>query len=588
MPEAPSDTLQDDPYAVDYGPRFFWWVILLAAITVVLHVAQFFFVRQDLSSIGRAALPHNAGFLNPNRGHHVQPGCGVVWNNEIWIAAISGPTNIYYPNSTRPPSSRLVVINAETGSPRETSLSVSPAPIGLVVLEGQLWIVTESTVYRVENEQLMQRNPRRALNDPSRPFVYQGKLAVIDKNVNDIWTLLTYHEGEWEAVGLIDVTTTPGTPAWFKPSLHVISDGDNFVLFYWHGLSLHYREGFGKISDPESVPLSALVPENDLAERKLSKLPNTMTGGTSGQTVNQIVMAPGWKPAGIPINWNQSWDAVYIDGIPTLFSTAPGSSTIQTYEFRNGTWTSTGPQIPINTSGLSAVAGSKGFLVCDGLQLIAASSSSNSKLTAEAVQIADRLDFVISMLSLCARYSILAVLLTIGTWWLMSRYRSSNYLYGTRSATKASIIRRSIARGIDTVVTVFPPLFWFAYLMQFEERRSWPGNPSFDSTMFLFAMFSICGTWLGGVLVLSIMQGLWGVTPGKWLCGIRTFRTTLRPCGVLRGVTREMLLYIDGLFLAVWLPGVLSIAFTKNWQRMGDLAADTIVIIDPQRPSWLR
>ena len=87
------------------------------------------------------------------------------------------------------------------------------------------------------------------------------------------------------------------------------------------------------------------------------------------------------------------------------------------------------------------------------------------------------------------------------------------------------------------------------------------------------------------LLLLSriILEGGFGITPGKWLCGIRTLRTTLRPCGVLRALARELMIYVDSMLLFIWLPGILTIAFTKNRQRLGDLVSDTVVVLESQR-----
>jgi uncharacterized RDD family membrane protein YckC len=228
------------------------------------------------------------------------------------------------------------------------------------------------------------------------------------------------------------------------------------------------------------------------------------------------------------------------------------------------------------------------LLLHDSLKLVAVDPWSKSKFAPEARHVADQFEFLMAMLSLSMRYSLLAVLLAIGTWWLMKMSRSPNYLYGKRHAAHASILRRGIARGVDTIITAYPPMFWLAHAMNSQSKEPWAYNNNPEVIKVLLLLLSIFAVWIGGILVLSVMQGLWGVTPGKWLCNIRTFRTTLRPCGPLRAVARELLIYVDGLFLAVWLPGVLSIAFTKNWQRLGDLAADTIVVVNPDRQSWIR
>jgi uncharacterized RDD family membrane protein YckC len=89
---------------------------------------------------------------------------------------------------------------------------------------------------------------------------------------------------------------------------------------------------------------------------------------------------------------------------------------------------------------------------------------------------------------------------------------------------------------------------------------------------------------LTGMLYLfvnSFLQGWWGITLGKWICGIRTVRTTLRPCGFFRALLRELLIVADTLFGMTLLPVTLAIAFSSFRQRLGDMVADTIVIRKP-------
>jgi uncharacterized RDD family membrane protein YckC len=77
-------------------------------------------------------------------------------------------------------------------------------------------------------------------------------------------------------------------------------------------------------------------------------------------------------------------------------------------------------------------------------------------------------------------------------------------------------------------------------------------------------------------VAFAVSEGFWGVTPGKWLVSIRVVGTDLRPCGFGRALLRNVLKLVDGFFN--FLVGVLLIAFTPEWQRLGDLAARTIVI----------
>ena len=89
------------------------------------------------------------------------------------------------------------------------------------------------------------------------------------------------------------------------------------------------------------------------------------------------------------------------------------------------------------------------------------------------------------------------------------------------------------------------------------------------------------GAFLCALLVLlafSYFEGRSGRTPGKWLLGIRVLGTDLQPCGFGRALLRNMLSFVDGFFS--FLVGALLVALTENWQRLGDMAARTIVVVD--------
>jgi uncharacterized RDD family membrane protein YckC len=84
-----------------------------------------------------------------------------------------------------------------------------------------------------------------------------------------------------------------------------------------------------------------------------------------------------------------------------------------------------------------------------------------------------------------------------------------------------------------------------------------------------------------GLLVLvafSWYEGRSGKTPGKWLLGIRVLGADLAPCGFGRALIRNLLTFVDGFFN--FLVGALLVALTENWQRLGDLAARTVVLVD--------
>jgi uncharacterized RDD family membrane protein YckC len=103
----------------------------------------------------------------------------------------------------------------------------------------------------------------------------------------------------------------------------------------------------------------------------------------------------------------------------------------------------------------------------------------------------------------------------------------------------------------------------------------------------MLRIFALMGGWIAWMaavfLVFSFAEGRWGTTPGKWLLGIRVVGTELVPCGLGRALMRNALKFVDGFFN--FLVGILLVAFTPEWQRVGDLAARTIVIRVPKDPS---
>jgi len=68
-----------------------------------------------------------------------------------------------------------------------------------------------------------------------------------------------------------------------------------------------------------------------------------------------------------------------------------------------------------------------------------------------------------------------------------------------------------------------------------------------------------------------------GQTPGKRLTSLRVLRADGRAVDLLSSAIRNVMRLIDGVTLA-YLPGMVSILLTSRHQRIGDLAARTIVI----------
>lgn len=73
-----------------------------------------------------------------------------------------------------------------------------------------------------------------------------------------------------------------------------------------------------------------------------------------------------------------------------------------------------------------------------------------------------------------------------------------------------------------------------------------------------------------------------GRTPGKRMSGLRVVRSDGSPVDLRSSVVRNVARLVDGPAL-FYIPTVVGILVTKNNQRPGDLAADTVVIRTPKR-----
>lgn len=172
---------------------------------------------------------------------------------------------------------------------------------------------------------------------------------------------------------------------------------------------------------------------------------------------------------------------------------------------------------------------------------------------------------------------VLAFLLTIQ----MRRHRVQEYAFADRRRTFASLWQRALAQLVDLIpflVGFAAPAIWWWRMMSDPERFLESGR--FFPLVF-FGVFLAAFAW--AVLLLmaySYAEGRFGKTPGKWLLRIRVLGTDLQPCGFKRAFVRNLLTFVDGFFS--FLVGALLVALTENWQRLGDLAARTIVVVDPR------
>jgi len=75
-----------------------------------------------------------------------------------------------------------------------------------------------------------------------------------------------------------------------------------------------------------------------------------------------------------------------------------------------------------------------------------------------------------------------------------------------------------------------------------------------------------------------------GATPGKRAMGLRVLQASGSPITIGQAVVRNFLRFIDGMPLFTYVFGIASCLSTPRFQRLGDLAAGTVVVYDRMPP----
>jgi uncharacterized RDD family membrane protein YckC len=505
-----------------------------------------------------------------------------LWKGRFWYSVMKiGPDQLSG-------KSTLMSVDPLTGVTTETQLQISNPVSNLLAYGDHLWAIAMNSVSLIEGDQVAEYKPMRTLAQPSDPFLYENQVAVIDVDVRGSPTLLVLEKNEWKELGIVSapfraetkivdgkpvLIPTPGrSPASIGTSeFRVLSHAGQMHLLFHDGDFIAYRAGI------DFAPASALAPANVFSVPEMSDLNGW-----------EVVTSP-------PVNTSiDSFRGGLIDGeLVVLTIDSDSLAPLKAFRRVDGSWQKTAGRT-------TAMGMNELIVVTDGEKTYVAEVSFKQSLRFDEVTKTEiRPTGAVlkaaeapmqqpleqwGRLSQWAFWPTLLIL-ALGVGWLMTIYRNHNYQFGLTDVELASITRRGIARVIDYFVYVIPIYVLFRLSgvssqeqFTFDIETFLEDGAEGSLVRFISVAFFALVLGLGLLIVNSVFQGWWGVTLGKWACGIRTVRTTLRPCGFLRAAVRELLILADTLFLITWLPATLLIAFTSCRQRLGDMVADTIVI----------
>ena len=563
--------------SIDYRNRIIAWGMLL----VLIHIGA---VVMIVISASRT-VPQT--YLRPFQ-------IALLHQNEFLFLAGREPNGPYQVNA----------VDVSSGRERATDIPV-PLPWHGWVSDGErLWVLGGDVVFQIEGtNQKIHRQTRRLKSRFCPVFLYNGSPAVIESD--GVYRLLVLTDGEWEEQGevalpgvgrswvkdessgeerLVPLAEVPRTQRAFESEYLIVKSVEKTPhLFHfanqqeldgsWSTVTA-YRTGNEFVTRDAEIA-SALTPNNAPADATGWKKLDFPRGRISIQ-IGVCSRSPGGlllMTRSESSNLIQFWELTP-PGSPQPFRVVREMS-------------STGQSEPFNIA--SSHDGKEVYFIQDRNlfcpQIYRFEDGDLKEIPFQKdTPISRWLRWITGVMTQMAVVLALgAVLVVCGGSWLALR-QDDLYDFGHDTVRFASIGRRTAARCLDVIVLLSPLivhglLLWPVTTEEQFFRFYWGSGKSEEAFVEFFqGLLPDVLTSSALFVVMTWMQSRWGVTPGKWLCSIRTIRTTLRPCGFARSLLRELMMTVDAPLLLTPIPAIASMLVTHCRQRLGDLAADTLVI----------
>ena len=580
-------------------PGYLIGVIVLALVTSAIQIANVLGTGADAYRYG--SWPTWQLPPIPGTSRAVVYGNNILTHSTFWQDQfIYGYHRWHFTNGTL----ELMVNAISPESGELTTLDITVAGrsgFQLMAFGERLWLVGDKASYEVIEGAAQPATfvaPRLWLTDGQR-LLLNGEAAYLsDLNGFIPIQVSTFRNGAWgHEQDVLLPSRYRDLRLHSQQSTHLtcLNQGDRIHVFLHNDGRLFYREGLelrpADISvNPFSGQVVSVTKWND--EPASALRPVNFDGEPVGWSL--VREEPNVKPTRGVIYSHQDLFGMLVGGQPAAMfveDDQDGSPVGKFYRFDGTNWSEFATQtFPFGSNQFRAVScrdGEKAYIVATtttGVGQVYAVEATGIRATKGASQLTNQ---AIQQLLIFGMIPVamlgLGCLLGLGTWILMCQYTRADYGFGVQNVTLASLGWRGCARLIDLglIVLSMVAIGWamtrgFDWLTFFEALNLHVDHPTKHVAA---RAASILAVWLVVVVLsLLVVQARWGLTPGKWLCGLRTLRTTLKPCGFARSLAREVVLAVDACNFLCWAPGIVCIAFTDCRQRLGDLVADTIVV----------
>lgn len=489
-----------------------------------------------------------------------QPDNGVYWKEALWY-----PVQTSAPGTDRYQVVHMVPGAGEGKQDDNDQVYVSLSNPCFLADKEKIWIISSDGVGEYRDGQYKPLSGVK-LGAITCPFYYKGNPAVIQETPSGLF-LMTFQQGKWNQ----EMEITLGKPA--KPDLddektgsrrksyvlstsrveniQVLSFNDRILFFYKLSGRLYYREGFPEKADED---------------------PST------------------WQVIG---KTGSQWRAVAFPGYPAMFYTTVSSSEKSVFSMKivgkkleGNDWKeffSHPVGVLIDAGVFPTEKEGNFYILAQGfpgqirLMEVVNGSVAEDKKSGMPFPFSMMPISTIIIINLIMWGLLLIYVLVVSS--LMNRYQDLYFREEIGEWAYAPLWKRGIARGVDMLIGGFPLviIWYYSFTHFFDFSEMFPPMAMFRT--FGLILLGLIWMLLAG-LVFSFMEGTTGKSPGKMLMKIRVvgINNQLRPCGFGLGVLRNLLLAVDTIYN--FLVGILMIAFTEKHQRIGDMAAKTVVLED--------
>jgi uncharacterized RDD family membrane protein YckC len=462
----------------------------------------------------------------------------VFWEDSIWYIEGEGTSESYQ----RGPKF-LMRLNPFKDKKASIADTLSFEDPWLLIKDNQLWIISPESVGRFLDGKITQIIDNMRLGSISKPFVYQGRIAVIESQPGGFF-LRTYSVGSWTKPMKVNLPSSMADSS-FLTDLHIVAIEDRVFLFAEFKGVIFLRKGIQRDDDSTDVPWTPIT-----NAKRWSVIAH------KDEPILFICLSEGMK--------DKIFAMREIDGEWNTFMTHEVS-------------------LPLYNTTFLPFSDNYEFLMVDYAFTGGFKATILNEDKAEQILKFGRTSpfppsFILMMVIPYSAQLILPVVLALILSALMKKHRISRYETRGKQAILAPLSLRVFSQMVDALILGFPIIIGYIFFFMGFLRIDFFVGPFFPFAF--FGMFILGFIWaIVGVVIFSYFEGRWGITPGKRIFRIRVVGSDLEFCGFGRAFIRNILKFVDGFFN--FMVGIMLIALTTNWQRVGDLAARTIVIKKP-------